>query len=116
MASGVLGEPCGSASLGGRSLGGEESLPQNALSRLPSRRTADKGLAALSEGGRSPLSLKQMAYGECVPSWHPAGVCGAALWLPLLDRRGLSWPGADPLGQPGAESERERELLALRVP
>lgn len=35
-------------------------------------RKADEGLATLSEDGRSPISLRQMAYGEHTPG---AGCC-----------------------------------------
>jgi hypothetical protein len=31
---------------------------------LPHPRKADEGLASLSEDGRSPISIRQMAYGE----------------------------------------------------
>lgn len=73
---------------------------------LSPHRKAIEGLVALSEDGCSPISIQQMAYGECCAEQstltvgqgmrlgradHGAGSKGTFL-LPQLARRCVEWP------------------------
>lgn len=85
--------------------GGGWAVPGSSM--LSPHRKAIEGLVALSEDGCSPISIQQMAYGECCAEWgtpttgpgtslgragHGAGGKGRFL-TPKMVRRCLGVPG-----------------------